>query len=444
MQIIQEQTATMEAMVADILTEAQQLGTSAAEAAVIQNTGFSVNVRMGQVETVEYTKDRSLGITVYFGTSKGTASTTDLGLAAIRDTVAAACKIAKYTQGDPCNGLADPELMAQEIPNLDLHHTWPIDTDQAIQLAVECEATARQFDARITNSEGAAVDSHAGLYVYGNSHGFIGSYPSTMHGISCTVLSSDTDGTQRDYWWTRGHSHTEMELPTSVGSKAAARALARLGSRAIKTCTAPVILQADIAGGLLRNFISAINGHKIYRQSSFLLDHLDKPIFPEFVNIYERPHIKRGIGSAPFDGEGVATKAKDLITNGILQSYILDSYAARKLGMQSTGNAGGVHNIKIDVGSMDLQQLLTTMGTGVLVTEILGQGVNLVTGDYSRGAAGFWVEQGNIAYPIEGITIAGNLKDMFMGLQAIGHDIDTRQNIQTGSWLLSPMTIAGN
>ena len=441
---IQERKSHLEQLVSNLLAEAKSQGASSAEAGVSQDAGLAVTVRMGEVETVEHTRDHGLGVTVYFGHRKGSASTSDLSEAAVRDTVRAACKIARYTQEDPCAGLADAGLMATEVKNLDLYHPWGLSADGAIALALECEDAARQLDSRIDNSEGATVNTHAGLQVYGNSHGFIGGYPSSRHSLSCAVVGREEDVMQRDYWWTSGRAAEELEPPEIVGRKAAERTLARLGARKLSTREAPVLFQADIAAGLLRHLIGAISGSALYREASFLLDHLGRRIFPEFVRIHENPLLPLGPGSAPFDAEGVATAAKEFVSGGVLRSYVLGSYSARKLGMQTTANAGGVHNLSIDSGALDRDGLLREMGTGLLVTELMGSGVNPVTGDYSRGATGFWVENGELAYPVEEITIAGNLKEMFMQLRAVGSDIDTRGNTRTGSWLIERMTIAGD
>ena len=441
---IQERKSHLERLVSDLLSEAKNQGASSAEAGVSQDAGLAVTVRMGEVETVEHTRDHGLGVTVYFGHRKGSASTSDLSEAAVQDTVRAACKIARYTQEDPCAGLADAGLMATEVKDLDLYHPWGLSADGAIALALECEDAARQLDARIDNSEGATLNTHTGLQVYGNSHGFIGGYPSSRHSLSCAVVGREGDAMQRDYWWTSGRAAEELEPPEIVGRKSAERTLARLGARKLSTREAPVLFQADIAAGLLRHLIGAISGSALYREASFLLDHLGQRIFPEFVRIHENPLLPRGPGSAPFDGEGVATVAKEFVSGGVLRSYVLGSYSARKLDMQTTANAGGVRNLAIDSGELDRDGLLREMGTGLLVTELMGSGVNPVTGDYSRGATGFWVENGEIAYPVEEITIAGNLKEMFMQLRAVGSDIDTRGNTRTGSWLIERMTIAGD
>ena len=439
-----ERESRLEQLVSDLLAEAKQQGASAAEAGVSSDAGLSLTVRMGDVETIEHTRDNGLGITVYFGQSKGSASTSDLSPEAVRDTVKAACNIAKYTTADDCSGLADAELMAKNLPDLDLYHPWDIETDAAIELGKQCEDAARNLDSRIVNSEGASLSTHAGLHIYGNSHGFVGGYPTSRHSLSCSVISQEADAMQRDYWYTTGRAATDLEAPQAVGQKAAQRALSRLGARQISTREAPILFQSDVATSLLRSFTGAIRGAALYRKSSFLLDHLDKKVFPDFVHIHENPRLLKGLGSAAFDSEGVTTKAKDFVNGGVLKSYILGSYSARKLGMQTTGNAGGIRNLAIDPGNFDLDDLLKKMDTGLLVTEMMGHGVNMVTGDYSRGASGFWVEQGKIQYPVEEITIAGNLKQMFQQLLAVGNDEECRGNIRTGSWLIENMTIAGS
>lgn len=439
-----ERKAHLEQRVADLLDEARRQGASAAEAGVSQDAGFTVTVRMGELETVEYTRDHGLGVTVYFGQRKGSASSSDLSPEAVRDTVRAACAIARHTQEDPCAGLADADLMARDLPDLDLYHPWGLTVDEAIQRALDCEGSARALDHRISNSEGATLTSHTGLHIYGNSHGFVGGYPSSRHSLSCAVVGKDGDSMQRDYWWTSACAAEDLEPPDLVGRKAAERTLARLGARQIPTGEAPVLFQAEAAGSLLRHLIGAIRGSSLYREASFLLDQLNQPIFPDWVRIHENPLLPRGPGSAPFDGEGVATAPKDFVTGGVLVSYVLDSYSARKLGLRTTANAGGVRNLAMEPGLLDLAGLLREMGTGLLVTELMGHGVNAVTGDYSRGASGFWVEGGEIAYPVEEITIAGNLLDMYRDLRAVGNDLDTRGNTRTGSWLLAPLTIAGD
>ena len=438
-----ERLARLQATIDDLLTEARRRGATAAEAVVSGSAGIEIAVRLGEVETVEHTRDNGLSLTVYFGQCKGSASTSDLSPAAVREAVRAACAIASHTQSDPCAGLADPERLATQVPDLDLYHPWDLPVEEAIRLAVVCEDAARAADPRITNSEGASLSSHFGVQVYGNSHGFIGGYPSTRHGLSCAVIGQDGESMQRDYWWTSARAAADLEDPEAVGRRAAERTLARLGARQIPTCQAPVLFRAEVATGLLRNLTGAINGTSLYRRASFLLDHLGERIFPEFVRIYEEPHLPRGLSSAPFDGEGVATAAKDFVSGGVLRSYVLDTYSGCRLGMPTTGNAGGVRNLHIEMGPLDLPGLLREMGTGLLVTELMGSGINPVTGDYSRGAAGFWVEGGEIAFPVEEITIAGNLKRMYQGLVAVGNDCDFPGSTRTGSWLIDEMTIAG-
>jgi PmbA protein len=381
---------------------------------------------------------------VYFGHKSGSASTSDLRPAALRDTVRAACSIAKYTAEDPCNGLPDRDLLVVEIPDLDLYYPWNPGVDPALELARQCEAAAREQDARISNSEGAALSTHYGLEVYGNTLGFIGAVASSRHTLSCSVIAQDGGGMQRDYWFTTARDYADLQTPVEVGVQAARRSLRRLDARKLSTCQAPVLFEAPVAASLVSHFVSAIRGSSLYRQASFLLDHLGKPVFADHVRIHEQPHLRKGLGSSPFDNEGVATQARDLVKDGILQGYVLDSYSARKLGMLSTGNAGGVHNLTVANGSRDLDGLLKLMDRGLFVTELIGFGVNTVTGDYSRGAVGFWVENGEIQYPVEEITVAGNLKEMYAQLLEVGNDVDTRGNIRTGSILIGTMTVAGS
>jgi PmbA protein len=396
------------------------------------------------VETIEHTRDQGLGITVFFGQRKGSASTTDLHPAALKETVSKACTIARYTSEDEYAGLADADQMATDIPDLDLYHPWDITPEQASELALEAEQAARDFDPRIINSEGATLSTQQGSFIYGNSHGFIGGYPTSRHTLSCVVLSQSGDSMQRDYWYDTSRHPQALMSAGQIGEEAAQRALAKLNGKKLGTRQAPVIFRADIASGLLHGLTGAIRGHAQYRQSSFLLDSLGQQIFPDWVHIHEQPHLPQGLGSAPFDNEGVATRPKDLIREGILQTYILDSYSARKLDTQTTGNAGGARNLSIDSGNLNLEQMLKAMDTGLLVTELMGQGLNSVTGDYSCGAAGFWVENGEIRYPVEEITIAGNMKDMFRQLQAIGTDNNIPGSTRTGSWWIESMTIAGS
>ncbi|NOX08085.1 MAG: metalloprotease PmbA [Gammaproteobacteria bacterium] len=435
----------MKELLAYTLEQAVAQGADTAEAGLSDGSGLSVNVRLGEVETLEYHQDRGLGVTVYMGKHKGSSSSSDYSHKAIREVVKAACDIARYTGEDDAHGLADGDLMAQDIPDLDLYHPWDIAVDDAIDLAKSCEDAARAEDARITNSEGASISTYQGLSMYGNTHGFMAGYPTTRHSMSCSVIGSIDDEMERDYWYSTSRLPAEVEAPESIGKHAAQRTLRRLGGRRIDTQSVPVILAADIAPSLLGNFIAAIRGGNLYRESSFLLDHLGKKIFPDFVHIYEQPRLLRALGSATFDSEGVATAdRRDLIEQGVLQSYVLNSYSARRLQMETTANAGGVRNLTVTSGEYDLPQMLKEMGTGLLVTELMGQGVNIVTGDYSRGAAGFWVEHGEIQYPVHEITIAGNLRDMFSGIVAVGNDVEMRGNTRTGSIWLESMMIAGS
>jgi PmbA protein len=439
-----QQVAQLEQIVADLLDEARRLGADAAEAGVSAQTGLSVTVRLGEVETIEHTRDNGLGITVYFGRRKGSANTTDLRPEAVRESVAAACRIARYTSEDPAAGLADAELMARDVPDLDLYHPWSIDADSAARLALRCEDAARAVDARIGNSEGATLYTQDSAFVYGNTHGFVGGYPTSRHSLSCAVIAQQGDEMQRDYWYDSGRVPGDLAEPESIGRRAAERTLARLDGRRLGTRECPVLFRADIAPSLLRSLFAAIRGHAVYRRSTFLLDQVGQQIFPDWVKISEDPLRPRGQASAPFDNEGVATRYRELVSGGVLQGYLLDSYAARKLGLQSTASAGGVRNASITDTGHDFEALLREMGTGLVVTELMGHGTNMVTGDYSRGAAGFWVERGEIQYPVEEITVAGNLRDMFRQLVAVGNDDQVPGSIRTGSWLIENMTVAGD
>src|ERR1700675_1141967 len=434
----------LESIIERALEEARVRGASQAEAAVSQDTGLSVGVRLGEVETLEHQRDRSMGITVYFGQRKGSASTADFSLDAVRATVAKACSIARFTAEDACAGLADAALMAKSPPNLDLAHPWNVTADRAIEIAKSCEAAALDFDPRINNSEGASVSTHQGLHVYGNTHGFVGGYPTTSHTLSCVVLAGTGEDMQRDYWYSSTRDWHDLQDPEALGRESARRTIARLGPRKITTRRAPVLFVPELARGLIGHFVAAIRGSSQYREDSFLLNSVGQKIFPAGFSVAERPHIPKAMASAPFDDEGVATHDRELIADGVLTGYILSSYSARKLGLKTTGNAGGAHNLIVApnlAGGMDA--LLSRMGTGLLVTELMGQGVNMVTGDYSRGAAGFWVENGSIQYPVAEITIAGNLREMLKGIAAAGDDVDARGSTRVGSILLQEMTIAG-
>jgi PmbA protein len=430
----------------EVLRLAKTNGASAAEAEISLGSGQNVSVRMGETENIEYNRDKGMSVTVYFGQRRGHASTSDLAPEALRDTVAAACNIARYTAEDPFCGLAEAELMAKHIPDLDLHHIWDLTVEEALDLAKECEMAARNVDSRINNSEGASVSAYDGMFAYANTHGFNEGYASSRHSISCSVIAEDEENMQRDYWYSNARSPADLDSAAFVGRVAGERTVRRLGGRRLKTVQVPVLFEAPLASGLISHLVSAVSGGNLYRKSSFLLDTLGTQVMSPMVNIREEPFLKRGLASSPFDNEGVATMQRDLIKNGVLQGYMLSSYSARKLGMQTTGNAGGNHNLIVEpagVGDLDFNGLLKTMGTGLLVTELLGHGLNMVTGDYSRGAAGFWVENGVIAYPVEEITIAGNLREMFQQIVAIGNDVLAQGSKQTGSILIERMTVAG-
>ena len=427
-----------------VLKQAQDAGATSAEVAIDSQQGVSVSVRQRELETIEYTNDQGLGITVYCGTKKGNAATSDLSPDAIKSTVQAAVRIAKQGSDDPCHGLADRDRMATAFPDLELNHPWDIEVSEAKDIALECENYALNFDDRIINSDGANVSTHQGYHVLANTHGFVGERRSTLHSINCMVIGQQTDEMQRDYHYTTGRDPLKLENVKSVGTQAAERTIARLGARQIKTQTTPVIFHAEVARGLIGHFVAAIRGTKLYRKSSFLLDQLGKQIFPTWMNMEEQPYLKGGIASAVFDNEGVATAPRHLVKEGLLQGYVLSSYGARRLGMSTTANAGGVHNLIVEPGQKDFNVLLKQMDRGLLVTELMGHGINITTGDYSRGACGFWVENGEIQYPVHEITIAGQLKDMFQHIVAIANDNDPRGSIQSGSILLESMKVAGN
>ena len=427
----------------DVLKIAKQAGASSAETEVSFGTGQNVSVRLGETENIEYNRDKGISVTVYFGQQKGHASTSDLSPTALKDTVEAACNIAKYTANDEFCGLADANLMATDLFDLDLYYPWQLSVDEAIEIAKRCEAAAMNVDKkRITNSEGAGVSNSEGVFAYANSHGFLGGYASSRHSMSCSVIAEDNNAMQRDYWYTNARDMADMESAEFVGRLAGERTIRRLGAKSIQTGQYPVLFEAPLASGLISSLISAISGGSLYRKSSFLLDSLGKQIANPLLNIKELPHLKKGIASSPFDSEGVATKSRQLVENGVLQGYVLSSYSARKLGMQTTGNAGGSHNLIVESTGQNFDELLKLMNTGLLVTEVLGHGLNMVTGDYSRGAAGFWVENGVIAYPVEEITIAGNIKDMLNHIVAIGTDAIKNSSKQTGSILVENMMIA--
>ncbi|MCP4981250.1 MAG: metalloprotease PmbA [Gammaproteobacteria bacterium] len=430
-------------IVADTLKMAQANGATQAEAGLSVSQGLSVATRMGSVETIEHQQDNGLGISVYIGQHKGSASTSNLDAAAIRKTVEAACNIARYTSEDPCTGLADVELMASEFHDLDLYHPWDLEPQSVIDLALECENSALEYDPRIVNSEGASVDLSAGLSVYGNSHGFLQAEHKTRHSISCSVVAESNGSMQRDYWYDISRHPDRLASACSVGEKAAERTVRRLDASKLKTRQAPVLFVPELARSIISSFTSAIGGSAQYRKASFLLDQLGQRVFPEFLQLHEDPFIPQALGSANFDAEAVATSAIRLVSDGVIQSYLLDSYSARKLGLTSTGHASGVHNLTLDSTGKTFEQCLATMHRGFLVTELMGHGVNTVTGDYSRGAAGFWVDNGKLDHAVEEVTIASNLRDMFQGIVEIGNDVDLRGSIRCGSILIENMTIAG-
>ena len=430
-------------LVQTCLDEALKQGATAAEAGLSVGNGLSVSARLGEVETIEYDCDQGLGITVYFDNRKGSASSTDLSPDSIKKTVAAACSIARFSSEDEFSGLPDKEMLATEFPDLDLYHPWEIDAEQAIKLAIECETAARNYHSEISNSEGASVNSHQGIRIFGNSLGFLHGSQSTRHSLSCSVIGQRGEQMQRDYWYSVARDARDLESPEKIGIKASERTIQRLGGRTLSTRVAPVLYAPEMASSLLGALMGAISGGSLYRKSSFLLDSLGTQILPDFIRIHEQPFLKKALGSAAFDGEGVATKTRDIVTDGILQTYLLSTYSAKKLGMTTTGHASGVHNLTLEAGDDDFAAMLKKLHTGLLVTELMGQGVNRVTGDYSRGAAGFWVENGVIQYPVEEITIAGNLKEMFKAIVAVGNDVDTRGNVRTGSILIEQMSIAG-
>ena len=428
----------------DVLAYATERGATAAEAEVSEGYGQTVTVRLGEVETIEYNRDKGIGVSVYLGRQRGHASTSDFSAKALRDTVDAALSIARFTAADDCAGLADADLLAREFPELQLWHSWGLPVERAIELATACEDAAFAVDKRVTNSEGASVSTQESHFAYGNTHGFLAGYPSSRHSYSCAVIAGENDGMQRDDWYDVARDAADLVTPQSVGKRAAERALRRLDARKIATTQAPVLFDAPVASSLMGHFVSAVSGGSLYRKSSFLLDSLGKPVFAPHVQMSDQPHIPKGLGSGAFDAEGVATRARDVVKDGVVQGYFLGSYSARKLGMRSTGNAGGNHNLILRDTGDDFAALLAKLHRGLLVTELMGQGVNPVTGDYSRGAAGYWVENGEIAYPVQEITIAGNLKGMYLGMAAIGNDVLRHGSRQCGSILIEQMTIAGN
>ncbi len=439
----QEEINRLKNLVQGLLDESKKQGASSAEAGLSVDNGLSVSARLGEVETVEYHCDQSLGVTVYIGKKKGSASTNDFSNDSIKETVKAACSIASFSSEDDYAGLPDKDNLATEFPDLDKNHPWDLDAEAAIKIAIDCEDAARSYHKEINNSEGASVNSHQGISVLGNSLGFLQGYQSTRHSISCAVLGQRDDEMQRDYWYSVSRNADKLESAKAIGVKAAERTISRLGARSLSTRQCPVLYSSQVASGLIGSLIGAVSGGSLYRKSSFLLDALGTQILPEFIHIHEQPHLKMALGSANYDSEGVTTAARDIVVDGVLKGYVLSSYSARKLGMKTTGNAGGVHNLTVETSDNDFTAMLKQLDTGLLVTELMGQGVNSVTGDYSRGASGYWIENGQIQYPVDEITIAGNLKDMYKNIVSVGNDVDYRGNIRTGSILIEQMSIAG-
>jgi PmbA protein len=431
------------AVLAEALDAAAACGATAAEADLGVGRGLTVSVRHGAAENVEHQRDKALSLTVYVGQRKGSASTTDLSPRAVRESAKSACEIARYASPDPCAGLIDARYLARDIPDLELCHPWQLAPDEAIAIAAECEREALAADPRVSNSDGALLSTYSGSHWYANSHGFCGGWDWSTHSVDCAVIAGSGDAMQRDGWYTKHRDPAMLEDARRVGREAARRAVARLGARQIETRRAPVVFEAPVAGGLFGAFVSAISGGALYRKASFLLDRLHSEVFAAHVHIREEPHLRRALGSAPFDSDGMATRPRDLVSAGVLRGYVLSAYSARKLGLEPTGNGGGVHNLVVQPGALDLDGLLREMGTGLLITDVIGFGVNQVTGDYSRGASGFWVENGAIAFPVEEITVTGNLLEMYRNIVAIGTDVDRRGNILTGSVLIDGLTVAG-
>jgi PmbA protein len=434
----------LQALAQQVLDHARQLGASACETDVSEAFGQSVTVRRQEVETIEYNRDKGIGVSVYIGQRRGHASTSDFSATALQATVEAAMSIARFTAEDPCAGLPEERLLAHGDMDLDLFHPWDLSVEDAADIARRCEQAAFDVSPLVTNSEGGSVSVQQSHFISANSLGFMGGYASSRHYIACSVIAGQGDDMQRDDWYSGHRAAEDMSAPEAIGDYAARRTLARLGARKLSTRKVPVLLEAPLAAGLIGSFVHAVSGGALYRKSSFLVDSLGKQVFPEFFRISELPHLPKGLGSSPFDDDGVATRDRDVVADGVLQGYFLSTYSARKLGMETTGNAGGSHNLLVESGPLDFEGLIEEMGTGLLVTELLGHGINYVNGDYSRGAAGYWVEKGKIAYPVHEITVAGNLKDMFRGIVAVGNDTVVRGSKQVGSILIDRMTVAGN
>ena len=438
-----ERLAQLESLAARLLDACRAAGADQAEVSCSQEHGLNVGVRMGEVETVEATRDRGIGVTVYFGGRKGSASTADLREESLAATVEQACAIARFTEPDPAAGLADAARMATAPVELDTWHPWALDADRAVELALACEAAGREADHRITNSDGASVGSGASLSVYANSHGFTGASRDTMHSVSCALIAGKGEAMQREGWYSIGLAEADLEPAAQIGRRTAQRAAERLDPRPLATGGYPVLFDAPVARSLFGHLVGAVSGGALYRRASFLLDSVGERLFPDWLSLRERPRLVHGLRSAWFDAEGVATRDSALVEGGVLQRYVLGSYSARRLGLESTGNAGGVRNLEVAANAGTRDELLRGMGRGLLVTGLMGQGVNMVTGDYSRGASGFWIEDGQPAFPVEGITIAGNLRDMYRAIEAVGSDVDPRSHLRTGSVLIGRLTVAG-
>ena len=437
------QTDRLSELARELLRRCAEKGATQAEVSLNEDAGLAVNVRKGEVETVERTRDRGIGLTVYFGQRKGSASTADLQADSLQATVDQACAIARFTEADPAAGLADPERMARDFPDLDLWHPWALDADQAIALALKAESAGMQSDSRISNSDGASANSGESVVVYANSHGFVGAERHTRHSLSCSLIAGSGDNMQREYWYSSALAASDLESAASIGVRAAERALARMNPRPIVTGEYPVLFAPEMARSIIGHLLGAVSGSALYRRASFLLDHAGRKILPDWLSLTEMPHLRRGFRSANFDAEGVATREQDLVRDGVLSRYVLGSYSARKLGLSSTGNAGGIHNLTATANADGFEAMRRDMGRGLIVTELMGQGVNTITGDYSRGAAGFWVEGGEIVHPVDEVTIAGNLKDMFLAIESLGADVDHRSHVLLGSMLIGRMMVAG-
>ncbi len=438
------QQAQLKEIANEALRHAAAAGASSAELDVHEGFGQTVTVRRDEVDTIEYNRDKGMSVTVYIGKQRGHASTSDLTPEAVRTTVDAALSIARLTASDEFAALADPQLLATSFPDLDLYHPWGLSVEDAVKIARDCERAAFDADARINNSDGATVSAQQAQFVYANSNGFVAGYPSSRHYISCAVTAGKGDNMQRDSWWSMARAQDDLQAFEAVGATAGKRTGRRLDARKISTCEVPVVFESPVASSLLGHFVAAVSGGSLYRKQSFLLDSLGSRAFPEFVQIEELPHVRRGLASTSFDNEGVATRSRQVVENGVVKGYFLGSYAGRKLGMQSTGNAGGAHNLVMRPTGETFEALLKKMGRGLLVTDLLGHGTNMVTGDYSRGAAGFWIEGGELAFPVHEVTVAGNLKDMFSAISAVADDALARTSRQTGSILIDAMTVAGD